>query len=68
MEQVIDHCPVMTKLNHDDIDGLAQDCSNSNALAVELLQSCAKLSICSIHRNEYIHKIKLHLSFSLGEK
>ena len=26
------------------IDGLAQDCSNSNALAVELLQSCAKLS------------------------
>ena len=23
-------------------DGLAQDCSNSNALAMELLQSCAK--------------------------
>ena len=25
------------------IDGLAQDCSNSSALAMELLQSCAKL-------------------------
>ena len=24
------------------IDGLVQDCSNSNALAVELLQSCTK--------------------------
>ena len=24
------------------IDGLAQDCSNSSALAMELLQSCAK--------------------------
>ena len=28
------------------IDGLAQDCSNSSALAMELLQSCAKPSIC----------------------
>ena len=26
----------------DDIDGLVQDCSNSSALALELLQSCAK--------------------------
>ena len=26
------------------IDGLAQDCSNSSALAMELLQSCAKIS------------------------
>ena len=25
-----------------DIDGLVQDCSNSSALAMELLQSCAK--------------------------
>ena len=29
----------------EDIDGLAQDCSNSSALAVELLQSCTKPSI-----------------------
>ena len=30
----------------DYIDGLVQDCSNSSALAMELLQSCTKLSIC----------------------
>ena len=29
------------------IDGLPQDCSNSNALAMELLQSCAKPSTWS---------------------
>ena len=29
----------------DDIDGLVQDCSNSSALALELLQSCTKPSI-----------------------
>ena len=28
------------------IDGLVQDCSNSIANALELLQSCAKASIC----------------------
>ena len=28
------------------IDGLVQDCSNSNALALKVLQSCKKLSIC----------------------
>ena len=27
------------------IDGLVQDCSNSSVLAVDLLQSCTKLSI-----------------------
>ena len=30
---------------HSNIDGLAQDCSNSSALAMELQQSCAKPSI-----------------------
>ena len=30
------------------IDGLAQDCSNCSALAMELLQSCTKSSICLI--------------------
>ena len=29
------------------IDGLAQDCSNSSALAIELLQSCTKSLILS---------------------
>ena len=28
-----------------DIDGLVQDCSNSSALAMELLQSCTEPSI-----------------------
>ena len=28
------------------IDGLVQDCSNSSMLAMELLQSCTKSSIC----------------------
>ena len=30
--------------NTSDIDGLVQDCSNSSALAMELLQSCTKPS------------------------
>ena len=39
----------MKKLNNVDIqkqpiDGLVQDCSNSSALAMELLQSCTKPS------------------------
>ena len=31
------------------IDGLVQDCSNPSALAMELLQSCTKPSICNLH-------------------
>ena len=34
-----------TSMLLDDIDGLVQDCSNSSALAMELLQSCTKTSI-----------------------
>ena len=34
-------------LYHNYIDGLAQDCSNSIANALELLKSCTKPSICS---------------------
>ena len=37
---------------HLHIDSLVQDCSNSSALAVELLQSCTKPTICII-RNGY---------------
>ena len=33
-------------LNEDYTDDLLQDCSNSSALALELLQSCTKPSIC----------------------
>ena len=32
---------------YDDIGGLAQDCSNSTASALELLQSCTKPSVLS---------------------
>ena len=35
---------VFLKESSDQIIGLVQDCSNSSALAMELLQSCAKLS------------------------
>ena len=35
------------------IDGLVQDCSDSSALAMELLQSCTKLSIlCKFNHTE----------------
>ena len=40
-------------------DGLVQDCSNSSALAMELLQTCTKSSICSI-RNRNL-KINCHI-------
>ena len=32
-----------------DVDGLAQDCSNSIANALELLQSCTKPSMCGVN-------------------
>ena len=34
-------------------NGLVQDCSNSSALAMELLQSWTKPSICSFMMNPY---------------
>ena len=39
---VTDGCPAQRASN---IDGLVQDCSISSALAMEILQSCTKLSI-----------------------
>ena len=36
---------VVTRSFQYKFDGLAQDCSNSSALALELLQSCTKPSI-----------------------
>ena len=38
-------CHIGVLANVAQIDGLAEDCSNSSALAMELLQSCAKPSI-----------------------
>ena len=34
---------------HGYVDGLVQDCSNSSALAMELLQSCTKLPMCGVY-------------------
>ena len=34
------------------IDGLVQDCSNSSALAMELLQSCTKPTICGFSNHD----------------
>ena len=41
-----DSCSIIEHLQlcNEQIDDLAQDCSNSSALAMELLQSCAKPS------------------------
>ena len=36
------------------IDGLAQDCSNSNVNALELLPSCTKPSICALIAQRFI--------------
>ena len=45
--------PWDTILKHDGIDGLVQDCSNSSALAMELLQSCSKPSSISWYGNTF---------------
>ena len=39
------HTPQIDTLH---IDGWVQDCSNSSALAMELLQSCTKPSTCNL--------------------
>ena len=43
-----------------DFDGLVQDCSNSSALAMELLPSCTEPSTCCAHR----HIVMLGTKFS----
>ena len=41
----VEHVPFVVLGLH--VDGLVQDCCNSSALAVELLQSYAKPSMCT---------------------
>ena len=38
--------PYSAEFTRENIDGSVQDCSNSTANALELLQSCTKPSIC----------------------
>ena len=45
----IRHCHVsVDDIQYIYIDGLVQDCSNSSALAMELLQSCIEPSKCEM--------------------
>ena len=44
-----------------DIDGLVQDCSNSSALAMELLQCCTKPSIYTSHHMKHVHSFTFAL-------
>ena len=62
---VVNQCK---KDNANHIDCLAQGCSNFNALAMELLQSCTKPSIqCPFQNNWNTHKIsKISLSSFTG--
>ena len=48
-----DHCKQQISDNY--INGLVQDCSNSTANTLELLQSCTKSSMCSCQHVKYIH-------------
>ena len=41
------HGESLAQMLNEYLDGLVQDCSNSIANALELLQSCTKPSICS---------------------
>ena len=41
------------------MDGLMQDCSNSSALAMELLQSCTKPSKKSINKSKFVISVQL---------
>ena len=43
------------------IDGLVQDCSNSSVLAMELLQSCTKPSICDKQGFDFLMKDSTYL-------
>ena len=54
----------------DHTDGLVQDSSNSRALAMELLQSCAKPSIwplVGVKVMKYNFKFKSYQNFALGQ-
>ena len=46
--------PIQWRMINDKIDGLAQDCSNSSALAMELQQSCNKPSKWCLWTGLYI--------------
>ena len=48
-----------------DLDGLVQDCSNSIALAVELMQSCTKPLIYFLHFYPAAHALFVYVYWML---
>ena len=44
-------------------DGLTQDCSNSSALAMELLQSCTNPKILNLYQHRHYHFLSLAHNF-----
>ena len=55
-----------TSLSYAYLDGLIQDCSNSNANALDILQSCIKLSICSQETSfQVLHNLIHHKSMAV---
>ena len=48
------------------IDGLVQDCSNSSALAMELLQSCAKSSVLYLYLTKPRHGLCNYILIQLS--
>ena len=51
------------------IDGLVQDCSNSSVLAMELLQSCTKPSMCINGLGHHVYSSAISaLSHYLNQK
>ena len=57
----------MFKRDSQDINGLVQDCSNSIALAMELLQPCAKPSI-SVYSVQWLNSIIIVPAPNLGHQ
>ena len=63
LSKPLTECMLTYQLIRPKFDGLVQDCSNSSALAMELLQSCTKPSKWIFHPslNELISGQKLHV-------
>ena len=51
------YTPMQSQFTNAYIDGLVQDCSNSSALAMELLQFCTKPSICGTRPRNFTVEI-----------
>ena len=72
LETLMNHTPVQVSHNRilavqiQHINGIVQDCSNSIALAMELLQSCTshqyrvETPFCTVYHNMISHRSKYH--------